>query len=235
MLTVGSRNHSDREHWLESTLKRVRPGARILDAGAGECQYKRFCGHLDYVSQDFSQYDGSGDGKALQMKEWDQSRIQIVSDILNIPEPAQSFDAVMCIEVFEHLPAPIGAIQEFARLLKPGGELIVTAPFCSLSHFTPYFFYTGFSAAFYRTHLEANGFEIEEIRHNGNFFEYLAQELGRLPQIGGDYSRPGLGMLIRVLSLPLRFVLQFLSKHDRGSSELLCFGLMVRARRKKNG
>jgi 2-polyprenyl-3-methyl-5-hydroxy-6-metoxy-1,4-benzoquinol methylase len=43
----------------------------------------------------------------------------------------------MCVEVFEHLPEPIKAVEEFARLFKPGGYLILTAPFCSLTHFAP--------------------------------------------------------------------------------------------------
>ena len=58
---VGTQNQAMREHWLETTLAALPAGARILDAGAGELQYKRFCGHLAYVSQDFGKYDGKGD------------------------------------------------------------------------------------------------------------------------------------------------------------------------------
>jgi ubiquinone/menaquinone biosynthesis C-methylase UbiE len=96
--------------------------------------------------------------------------MNILSDITAMPEPDASFDAIMCIDVFEHLPDPIKAIQEFARLLKPGGHLILTAPFCSLTHFAPYHFYTGFNRYFYETHLSANGFKIVDLQGNGNFF-----------------------------------------------------------------
>jgi len=117
----GTRNQATREAWLERTLASIPAGSRILDAGAGELQYKRFCSHLQYVSQDFGQYDGQGDGIGLQKGSWDQSRLDIVSDITAIPEPDASFDAIMCIEVLEHLPAPVDALRELIRLLKPGG------------------------------------------------------------------------------------------------------------------
>ena len=138
--TVGTRNLEAREKWLKKTLKKVPSGSKILDAGAGELRYKKFCSHLNYVSQDFGQYNGGGDGRGLQKKRWDNSKLDIVSDITKIPAKDNAFDAIMCIEVLEHLPRPIKAIEEFARILKPKGKLILTAPFCSLTHFAPYYF-----------------------------------------------------------------------------------------------
>ncbi len=143
-LTIGLNNQATREAWLEKTLLKIPKGGKILDAGAGELQYKKFCKHLTYVSQDFGKYNGVGDGTGLQTKTWNQEKLDIVSDITSIPADKDSFDAIMCIEVFEHLKEPVLAIKEFARILKPGGFLIVTAPFCSLTHFAPYHFYTGF-------------------------------------------------------------------------------------------
>ena len=150
---VGTRNQEVREIWLQETLKKIPKDSRILDAGAGELKYKHFCSHLDYVSQDFAQYDGKGDGRGLHKGSWNQNSLDIISDITAIPEPDASFDAIICKDVFEHIPEPIKAIQEFARLLKRGGLLILTAPFCSLTHFAPYHFHTGFNRYFYEKHL----------------------------------------------------------------------------------
>ena len=49
---VGTQNGSSREQWLEKTLSRLPENTTILDAGAGEGKYKKFCTHLDYKSQD---------------------------------------------------------------------------------------------------------------------------------------------------------------------------------------
>jgi SAM-dependent methyltransferase len=227
---VGERNESTRIAWLERALKQVPPRARILDAGAGEQQFKRFCAHLDYVAQDFAQYDGVGDSTGLQMGSWDQSKLDIVSDIACIPEPDASFDAIMCTEVFEHIPSPVLAVKEFSRLLRAQGQLIITAPFCSLTHFAPYHFYSGFNRYFYETHLPAHGLKIVEMETNGNFFEFLGQELRRIPEIAdryahGDQPRRHELWAMRVL---LNMLARFTGR-DAGSAELLNFGYHVRA------
>jgi ubiquinone/menaquinone biosynthesis C-methylase UbiE len=92
-------NLKTREQWLEKALSEVASGSRILDAGAGELQYKRFCQHLNYVAQDFGEYNGEGNTNGLQTGTWDNSKLDIISDITKIPEDDASFDAIMCIEV----------------------------------------------------------------------------------------------------------------------------------------
>ena len=189
---VGSQNERVRLSWLKHTLTSIPAGSRILDAGAGELAQKKYCEHLNYVSQDFGKYDGRGDNKGLQTKNWDNSKLDIISDITKVPEKNESFDAIMCIEVFEHIPEPIKAIKEFSRLLKKGGKLILTAPICSLTHFAPYYYYNGFSRYFYEKHLQENGFEIKELFFNGNWFDYMASEIRRIPSIAEKYSAPKL-------------------------------------------
>lgn len=232
MVKVGTHNEFTRIAWLEQALSQLTPGARILDAGAGEQRLKKFCSHLNYVAQDFAQYDGKGDDRGLQKGSWDQTRLNIVCDITAIPEPDESFDAIICVEVFEHLPNPLLALREFSRLLKKNGCLIITAPFCSLTHFAPYHFFTGFNRYFYETHLPTYGFEIFELQENGNFFEYLAQEIRRIPYIAERYSS---SHLRKWEALALRVVLSMLERlscRDSNSAELLHFGFHVRAIKK---
>src|SRR5450432_3435038 len=127
MLKVGTTNASNLAEWIKKTLKKIPEGLTLLDTGAGDGPYRSDCSHLKYITQDFGKYTGQGD-VGIQMGEWNNSRLDIVSDILAIPLPDNSVDAIMCTEVFEHIPDPIRAITEFNRLLKPGGYLIVTAP-----------------------------------------------------------------------------------------------------------
>jgi ubiquinone/menaquinone biosynthesis C-methylase UbiE len=87
------------------------------------------------------------------MEKWDNTKLDIVSDITSIPLPDNSVDAILYTEVFEHIPDAISALKEFNRLLKPGGTMLITAPFCSLTHFAPYHF-CGYSRYWYKHHLE---------------------------------------------------------------------------------
>ncbi len=230
--TVGMTNEVDRTAWLEEALRKIPAGGRILDAGAGEQRFRPFCAHLRYVSQDFAQYDGQGDGRGLQMGTWHPDKLDIVCDIVSIPEPESSFDAIMCIEVFEHLPKPLLALKEFSRLLRPGGHLILTAPFCSITHFAPYYFYTGFSRYFFERHLPEFGFDMEEISTNGNFYEYLAQEMRRISDINRRYSSARLRPWELLARWVMLAALRRFSSQEKGSDELLCFGYHVRAVRR---
>ena len=227
----GRDNGSVRDAWVQAQLAQIPAGKRLLDAGAGESRYKPFCAHLRYVSQDFCQYTGAGDGKGLQTGQWGTSRIDIVSDIANIPEPDASFDAILCTEVLEHVPNPIAAIREFTRLLCPGGTLILTAPFCSLTHFSPYHFSSGFNRYWYENVL-ANDFDAIAIVPNGDYFSYMAQELRRIDSMGKKYAQKGLGFIGKIAKSILIHRLRSMSSQDAGSAESLCFGYHVTARKK---
>ena len=231
MLKVGTTNESERIKWIEETLKKIPQGLTILDAGAGESQFKKFCDHLKYIAQDFGQYSGAGE-VGLQTGAWDNSKLDIVSDILSIPLPDHSVDAIMCTEVLEHIPDPPGAIREFGRLVKPGGYLLITAPFASLTHFAPYHFASGLSRFFYENHLPENGFEITDLQLNGNFFEYIAQENRRIRSIARKYTGRDLNIFQRVIIHLNLQILQTVSNRDKGSSELLCYGIHVFARKR---
>lgn len=231
MFKVGTTNEATRVKWIEETLKKIPDGLTILDAGAGECQFKKYCSHLKYIAQDFGQYHGEGE-IGLHTGTWNNTKLDIISDILSIPLPDQSVDAIMCTEVLEHIPDPIGAIKEFSRLIKPGGYILITAPFASITHFAPYHFASGLSRFFYEKYLHENKFEILDLQFNGNFFEYVAQENRRIRTVARKYAGKDLNILQRIIVQLNLLTLQSLTKKDRGSSELLCFGIHVFAVKK---
>jgi SAM-dependent methyltransferase len=55
-------------------------------------------------------------------------------DIESMSFPDASFDAVICLEVFEHVGNPFRAAAEIKRVLKPGGRLLLTTPFLAGYH-----------------------------------------------------------------------------------------------------
>lgn len=215
-------NEENRNQWLVKTLTAIPAGLRILDAGAGELRNKPLCPHLVYISQDVCQYEGTGDAKGLQTGKWDTSKIDLICDIVDIPEPDASFDVILCSEVFEHLPDALKALDEFVRLLKPGGKLIITAPFASFVHFAPYHYATGFSRYWYEYHLPARNLDLEELTPNGDWFSCAKQEILRLPGMArryGDWCWP-LSYLVTGIAI-LYFLLRGKS---RQSVDVACFG-----------
>ena len=220
-------NEINRQAWLRKTLAKRPEGGRILDAGAGELKNRQHCSHLDYVSQDFCQYKGSDEAaknEGLQDANWDTSRINIVSDIAAILAPDASFDSVLCSEVLEHVPDPTCALDEFFRLLKPGGKLILTAPFSSMVHMAPYHYCSGFSRYWYEHHLTSRGFDIIELTPNGDWFAFIEQELMRLGSMErqrGNWSWP-FAYIYSLIGL-----IYFKLRSDRRAEDLACFGWHV--------
>lgn len=213
-------NEVSRQAWLTHTLRMLPSGIRILDAGAGELRNRAHCAHLDYVSQDFGEYTGGG-AEGLSSTPWDATKVDITSDITSIPELDASFDAILCSEVLEHVPEPTKALDEFTRLLKPGGILILTAPFSSNVHMAPYHFCSGFSKYWYEHHLRRRGYKIKELTPNGDWYALLRQEITRL---GGMERRKGNWTWPLAYLFALLGVGYFLLRRKETASDLACFG-----------
>lgn len=216
---VGLNNYPNLKNWVEKELQDTVKGKKILDAGAGELRYKQNCSHLEYISQDVCEYDGKGDGKGLHTENWDISGIDIISDIINIPLEDESFDYILCSEVFEHIPDPVKALNEFDRILKKNGEIIITVPFSSKTHFSPYYYYSGFSINFFKYHLK--DYEIIKVNYNGDLGEVCASYTREIL----EKQRSILNKLILFLSL--KIIKRANIQYDND----ICHGLQLRLKK----
>lgn len=228
-ISIGTSNSRTRDLWVETEIATIPNSAKLLDAGSGEQKYRKLCKQLAYISQDNVAYDGIGDGYGGHVTNWSYGPTDYVCDITQIPVEGQHFDAVLCTEVLEHLPDPVEAIKELTRVLKPGGTLLLTAPFCSFTHFSPYFYSTGFSQNWYIYHLNNLGYTNIELTPNGNFFEYLAQEIRRLPIMCQRYTLTNDKWLERLAIFILLIFLERCSSSDTKSNEYACYGWHVKA------
>lgn len=213
-----------RDLWVANQLREIQEGLKILDAGAGEQRYKKHCSHLEYISQDLCEYEGSGNEEALQTNEWDTSRIDIISDIVDIPVEDESFDVILCTEVFEHIPDPVIALNEFKRILKRGGTLILTAPFSSLTHFAPYHYCTGFNKYWFEIHMKED-FKMIEISASGNYFDCVAQEIIRVSSMNkAGFTSKKVGVIGKAKLLFVYRLLKKMSEQHNKAEELQTFG-----------
>jgi SAM-dependent methyltransferase len=107
---------------------RLPPGARVIDVGAGDAPYRELFEEQAYTTLDRAETPHSGE-------------VDFIGHAEAIPAAAHTFDAVVCTQVLEHVPAPLDALKEFHRVLVPGGVLIATVPFAWEEHEAPYDFY----------------------------------------------------------------------------------------------
>jgi SAM-dependent methyltransferase len=182
--------------FVRAVAQEIPAGARVLDAGAGECAYKELFSHCRYVAVDL----GVGDTS------WNYSNLDVFGLVDELPVASESLDAVICTQVLEHLSEPGKAVGELARALRSGGALYLTAPMSHHEHQSPYDFfrYTSFGL---RLLLEGAGFGEIRITPIGGIFTRWAYELPRMRRY-----LPGSGLFngeVRIrglLALPLRLV-----------------------------
>ena len=121
---------------------------RLLDVGCGSQPYRPLFAVDAYVGLDIDS---------------ETSRKRGVADYLYdgkiFPFADSSFDAVLCNQVLEHVFNPDEFLGEIARVLKPGGKLLLTVPFVWDEHEQPND-YARYSTFGLRALLEKQGIRI---------------------------------------------------------------------------
>jgi SAM-dependent methyltransferase len=113
-----------RGEWL-ADVREVFSG-RLLDAGAGNQPYREWYAPMvdKVVAVDAAPIAG----------------LSVLAYAERLPFAGASFDTVLSTEVWEHVEDPGKAARESFRVLRPGGYLVVTVPFCYPTHEAPYDF-----------------------------------------------------------------------------------------------
>lgn len=175
-----------------------------LDAGSGRSPYRRLLAAQGTSVLSIDVEDRTG-------------QLDMIADIQDLHAlHDESFDTVLCSQVLEHVPRPWEAMDELARVLRPGGRLLLTVPHLSLIHEAPhdYYRYTQFGL---RSLCERAGLIVESVEPTGGLICFLAHNasvvwmstFGSLPAmmwpawfINHTFLVRGLGMLDRLCGLP---------------------------------
>jgi len=100
-----------------------RPYAHVLEVGGGQSGMTT----LLYPGADVTNVDRDGTFASSPPNQGPRMRF-VCADATSLPFPDASVDAVTMFDVLEHIPDDTAAIAEAWRVLKPGGELLITTP-----------------------------------------------------------------------------------------------------------
>ena len=217
-------NHEiQRDLFVSKQISLLKKNSKILDAAAGDSKYKILCKNLIYKSQDNFAFKKKGK-KNIFTKNYNFNYVKhdYVGNIWKINEKKETFDAVLCTEVLEHVPYPLKTLNELTRLLKKNGKLILTFPSNSLRHFDPFYYCTGFSDRWAEYHLKNLNYKKITIIPQGDYYSFLLAEIKRSIMIN-KFS---------IFFLLPAFIYYFFKKKTKLSINTLCFGYHVVAIKK---
>lgn len=105
-------------------IQRLKPGQRILEIGSAEGAF------LNRLRNDFHL-----DAEGVELNKYAAAKARLsgipvhVADVLDVArERPESYDVVCSFQVLEHVPNPGQFVEAAARLLRPGGLLLLGVP-----------------------------------------------------------------------------------------------------------
>jgi ubiquinone/menaquinone biosynthesis C-methylase UbiE len=114
-------------HRLRAAMARLLPergeGLQLLDIGCG-------IGHhlADLRPRGFDVAGVDASAEMVALARTINPGVPIAqADVESLPFASAEFDVVLCIEVLRYLPEVRGCLREMARVLRPGGQCLVTA------------------------------------------------------------------------------------------------------------
>jgi SAM-dependent methyltransferase len=124
------------------------------------------------------------------------------ADAAALPFADESYAAVLCSEVLEHVRNPLEVLKQIERVLKPSGVLLVTVPFLFRQHGDPSD-YGRYTEWYWAETLRKLGFDRISIEKQGMFASVLADMLRHWAQqnqlAGGRLYRLRCWLLPRVV------------------------------------
>ncbi len=199
----------------EATVRNC--SGRVLDAGSGRGTWRRTIlrATADYESIDIAPRGGD--------------RPTWIGDITAMPQvPDGHYSTVVCHQVLEHVRKPWSAVEEFHRVLKPGGVAVVSVPHLSRRHELPHDYFR-FTQEGLVSLLQSAGFTDIEVQPFGSVLSLLHHQVSFFFP-GLLCGIPVLGTAAQLVNAPFSWLLSGLDRLlDRPA--LMPLGVLAIARK----
>ena len=188
---------------IPETLKGLRDDSVVLDVGAGGRIIRKGIINIDLIP--FENTD-------------------LVTDIHKMAVKDESVDCIFCTGVFEHIACPEKALEEFSRILKPGGIVHLEVPFMQPFHADPVDYYRWTLDGF-KLFCSRQGFEeLVSGSHLGPASAMNAIIIAFWQSwFTNRYLRKGVDVILSFLLFPFKYLDIFLCGRDHNLSSAVFF------------
>ncbi len=162
---------------VSRAARALRAGDVILDAGAGRCPYRGYFHHVRYESCD----------------RIDSGNVHhtYCCDVAELPVESDRYDAIVCVQVLDDVPRPQQVLNEFARVLKPGGYLFLSVPMATRLHAEPHHYFQ-FTPYGLNLLCEGAGLVVDWIEPRGGLFAHWSYLASKTPRYMARQCRANL-------------------------------------------
>lgn len=133
----------------------------------------------------------------------DKNRVDVICPVTDLKFPDEQFDTILCTQVLEHVFEHDKMMSEIYRVLKPGGQVILTVPFVWELHEEPYDFFRYTKHAL-KELFEQAGFEIDYIKPNGGKWAAIYQLRNNMMYLSFRRRKTWWNKLKKILFMELR-------------------------------
>lgn len=171
---------------------------RVLDVGCGTKPYEKIFNGESYIGLEI---DSENNRKYKKADYFYDGNI--------FPFDSESFDGVICNQVFEHVFNPDDFLNEINRVLRVGGSFVISVPFVWDEHEQPHDYarYSSFGLSYI---LQKNGFEVVDYKKSNNGIEVIFQLINAYIYKVTETKNPYLNLVLCIIFMAPFNIIGFL-------------------------